>query len=143
MQLSLKNRNETYAEIFEKLPEARSLVLKTVYMLGEATQQKVADILEKPLNEISGRFTELCFYGFLKQTTSSISRRSNNKITVYAVTTTNERIDIINKHYQELVDKQKDLETDYHNGLSNYTIEVVRLQIFKIGKKIKELSKYC
>ena len=143
MQLSIKNRNKTYQEIFEKLPEARKRVYETIFELGYASVQEVARILDKLPSEISGRFTELKFFGLIKEKTSSVSNRSNNKVTVYTCTTSNERIDIINKHYQELIDKQKELENDFQKCLSNYTLEVVKLQIHKIKKKIDQLSKFC
>lgn len=143
MNLSLKHRNETYKEIFDKLPRSRREVYQSIYDLGHATLDTVCFNLNKTKNELSGRFTELKFFGLIREVSSSVSNRSNNKVTVYTCTTSTQRIEIVNKHYQELINKQKGLESDYQKGLSNHTLGVVKLEISKINKKIDQLSKFA
>lgn len=53
------NRDETYQRILSTLPEARRAVLHAVEELGAATSKEVAKHLGRPLNAISGRFSEL------------------------------------------------------------------------------------
>ncbi len=53
------NSLETYQAILSKLPERRAAVFSVIRDCGPITCQEIADLMGKPINEVSGRITEL------------------------------------------------------------------------------------
>lgn len=143
MELSIKHRNETYENIMDKLPEARRMVYETIYDLGRAKLSDVCFNLNKTKNEVSGRITELKFFGLVKEIDVAISNRSNNKVTVYTCTTSTERIEIVNKRYQELINERDALINDFNLKMSPYSLVLITKEKNRINKKIVQLSKFA
>lgn len=141
--LSVINRNETYKNIIEKLPNSRKVVYEVIYQLGYSSLDEVCFNLNKTKNELSGRITELKYFGLIKEVSDGISSRSNNKVTVYSCTTQEERISIVNKRYISLIEEQKKLESDFIEGISIFTLDLIKKRISSIKKKINQLSKFA
>ena len=59
MKTSIINRNNSHKAIIEKLPEKRRVVYAAIAMMGKCTAQMVARHLNVPINEVTGRITEL------------------------------------------------------------------------------------
>lgn len=59
-----ENSLEAYKSL--KLPKARKQVLAVIIHLEKATIEEVAIYLDKYPNQVSGRFTELCKAGIIK-----------------------------------------------------------------------------
>lgn len=143
MELSIKNRNETYINILDKLSNARKAAYQVISELGFASLDEVCINTNKTKNELSGRITELKHFGLIKEVSSGVSSRSNNKCTIYSCTSLEERIMIVNRHYVKLIDEQKKLESDFHLNLSKYSLCVIKTRIISIKRKINELSKFA
>ena len=140
---SILNRNQTYNKVYENLPESRRVVLATIFEMVYASLDQVCEYLDKTKNELSGRFTELKYFGFIKEVSNNISSRSNNRVTVYCCTSEQERIMIVNDLYRDLIDEKKSLESDYHKGISRHTLKMVKKRISQIESRINLLSKFA
>lgn len=143
MELSIKHRNETYEKIKEKLSESRRVVYESIADLGQTDLDTICFNLNRTKNELSGRITELKFYGLIKEVGDNISSRSNNKVTLYTLTTPEEQIEIVNKTFVELREKSDSLVNDYNLGLSKFSINLIKREIRKINAKIKQLEKFA
>ena len=143
MELSIKHRNETYEKIKEKLSESRRVVYESIADLGQTDLDTICFNLNRTKNELSGRITELKFYGLIKEVGDNISSRSNNKVTLYTLTTPEEQIEIVNQTFVELREKSDSLVNDYNLGLSKFSINLIKNEIRKINAKIKQLEKFA
>lgn len=143
MELSIKHRNETFEAIKEKLSESRRVVYQAIADLGQTDLDTICFNLNRTKNELSGRITELKFYGLIKEVGDNISSRSNNKVTLYILTTPEEQIEIVNKTFVELREKSDSLVNDYNLGLSKFSINLIKREIRKINAKIKQLEKFA
>lgn len=60
MKTSIEIRNAAYFEIAERLPLCRKRVYQAILTLGEdATNKKISELLEIPINRVTGRVSEL------------------------------------------------------------------------------------
>lgn len=78
---SIQNRNESYYAILAELPEKRARVYQAILKLNKATTQQVAAHLEIPINEVSGRITELSKAGLVLAVGSIYNSRTGKNNT--------------------------------------------------------------
>ena len=121
METTILNRNTAFREIQDKLPKRRKYIYELIQAIGVISPQELCDKYSFKSNEVSPRFTELRNSGYIKIVGSRISKRSNKLNAMYSITTKEERIDIINKKYQELIDQKNNLINDLNLGLSELT----------------------
>lgn len=139
---SIKNRNAAFHSIVEKLPDNRRLIFELIQENKQITAQEIAEKYRKPINEITGRITELKNYCFVVEVGSKENRFTNKKNTIYQVIQSeDERINLINKRYVELRDTKDSLINDYNLNLSKISKELLKKEINKIQTKINFLEK--
>ncbi len=140
--ISIENRNQTYFSILEKLSDGKREVYNIIKELVNASLDDVSELLGKHKNEFSGRVTELkneCLIVEIEKPAKS--RRSNNTVTLYRLTTEEERIDLLNFKHLELIHYKRELNNDLLNlDLCELTKELVTKEIKKVSKSIKKLS---
>jgi hypothetical protein len=138
---TIKNRNTAYKNL--KLSKKRQYVYDMIEALGKASPQYLcAEYPMLKINSIVGRFTELRESGHIKILYHSTNPSTGQKNAWYGITTKDERINIINKKYQSLVDKKSNLERDWVFGslqLSGITRDMIQKEINKIDLQIKNL----
>ena len=139
MEVTLENRNNAFKEIQDKLPKRRKYIYELIQAIGIVSPQEICEKYSFKSNEISPRFTELRNSGYIKIVGSRLSKRSNKYNAVYRITTEEERIEIINKKYQELIDQKNKLINDLNLGLSELTKSTVKKHIYKIDNIISSL----
>jgi DNA-binding Lrp family transcriptional regulator len=143
MQTSILNRNEAYNSIIEKLPKKRKEVFNVISVLGKASLENIAKFLKCRPSDISGRITELkkCF--LIKEFCSADSRRTGNPVTVYILTTEDDRIDSVNEKFIELRTERDRITNDLNlnKALSQALRRIGLDRINKINKEIKALKK--
>jgi len=139
METTILNRNTAFREIQDKLPKRRKYIYELIQAIGVISPQELCDKYSFKSNEVSPRFTELRNSGYIKIVGSRISKRSNKLNAMYSITTKEERIDIINKKYQELIDQKNNLINDLNLGLSELTKSAVKKHINKIDCIIASL----
>ena len=139
---TIKNRNTAYKNL--KLSKKRQYVYEMIQALEKTSPQYLCQ--EYPIlkiNSIVGRFTELRESGHIKILYHSTNPNTGQKNAWYGITTESERIDIINKKYQALVDKKSALERDWvfrSLQLSEITRDMIKKEINKIDLQIKNLK---
>jgi transcription initiation factor IIE alpha subunit len=141
METAVQNRNTAFIEVETKLPKKRKYVYEMIANHGDLSPQKLCDITKRKFNEIAPRFTELRESGHIKILYHATNKETGNNNAWYCITTKDERIEIINRMYQSLIDKKDKMINDLNLNLSYLTKEMVKKEIKKIDIQIKNLDK--
>ncbi len=78
-----------YEGIKKKLGPKQQKVYDALYILGEATNERLSDVLDWPINEITPRINELVKYGRVVNTRLG-NNRSGRKAKLWAITDPND-----------------------------------------------------
>src|SRR5690606_31554829 len=114
---SVHNRNQAFTAIAAQLPEKRQRVFQMILRHPNITAQELSQKTMLPINEITGRITELKNAFLVVEIGSKRNRYSNKKNTAYRVVhSVDERIDLINAAFIRLREQREKLESDYHAG---------------------------
>lgn len=141
MNLAIQNRNLAFVNIIDKLPQKRQLIYKLIKKHEPCTLEEICNIYGFN-RTVSGRLTELKNACLILEHGSKVSESSNNKCTVYkTVSNPNERINLINLSYADLVEKKDSLINDYNLGMSQFSRDLLDKELVKINSKIKNLEK--
>lgn len=143
MGIAIQNRNDAFHSNIEKLSQRRRNVYRIIRNYGQITASQIKDKMRLGINQVSGRITELKKMCLIIEVGSVKSEKSNVNHTLYRITSKNEQIDLVNKRYQDLINEQKELENDYHLGLSKHSLEIIKKRISGIKKEINQLSKFA
>lgn len=143
MSNSIINRNKSYISITDKLPSKRKRVYEIILLhKGGITAQGISERYNVPINQITGRITELKEMCFIKEGGSEISPATGNRRTKWlAVTDQDEYLNMSNLMYSQLTDKKNKLVNDKILNLSNHTRDFIDREIRSIDKKIFGLGK--
>ena len=140
---SIINRNRSYISITDKLPSKRKRVYEIILLHKSGiTAQGISERYSVPINQITGRITELKEMCFIKEGGSELSPATGNRRTKWiAVTDPDEYINLSNLMYAELTHKKNMLVSDKILNLSNHTRDFIDREIRNIDKKIFGLGK--
>ena len=142
---TIKNRNNTYKLIADKLPKKREQIYDLILKEHPCSPQEIKEkysYVKNMTRNVAMRFTELREAGYIVEHGIYIND-TGHACSSYRPTTKDERIDIINKKYQCLVDKKSALERDWVFGglqLSGITKDMIQKEINKIDFQIKNLK---
>ena len=136
------NRNAAYHSIVDKLPEKRKLIFELIKENKQCTAQELSEKYLLPINEITGRITELKDFCLIVEIDSKDNRWTGCKNTTYQVIQTeDERINLINKKFVQYRDAKDKLINDYNLHLSDISKELLNKEIKKLQTKINHLEK--
>ncbi len=142
MNTSIHNRNQAFVAIAEHLPEKRQRVFQMILLNQNITAQELAQKTMLPINEITGRITELKNAFLIVETGSKTNRHSNKKNTAYrVVNSVDERADLINAAFVKLSEQREVLEGDCHLGISRLSLSLIQKEIVKIKSRQRALEK--
>ena len=137
-----QNRNRTYSLIVDNLPAKRQqiyqLILQEYPCSPQELLQKYSESLKNISRNVAMRFTELREYGYIIEYGTYIND-TGHSCARYRPTSKEERIEIIDKKYQELVDKKDKLVSDLIKNLSPLTKEIVVKEVKKIDNQLNNL----
>jgi len=137
-----RNRNRTYSLIVDNLPAKRQqiyqLILQEYPCSPQELLQKYSESLKNISRNVAMRFTELREYGYIVEYGTYIND-TGHSCARYRPTSKEERIEIIDKKYQELVDKKDKLVSDLILNLSPLTKEMVVKEVKKIDNQLNNL----
>lgn len=142
---TIKNRNNTYKLIVDSLPGKRKEIYNLILQEYPCSPQEIKEKyshLKSISRNVAMRFTELRESGYIVEHGIYIND-TGHACSSYRPTSKDERIDIINKKYQALVDKKSALERDWVFGslqLSGITKDMIQKEINKIDLQIKNLK---
>lgn len=138
-----QNRNRTYSIIVDNLPAKRQqiyqLILEEYPCSPQELIQKYSDNLKNISRNVAMRFTELREYGYIIEYGTYIND-TGHSCARYRPTSKDERIEIINKKYQELTNNKAQLVNDLNLGLSSMSRTIVIRELSKINNQIKNLK---
>jgi len=84
-QLTIFNRNTSYKELLDKLPESRARVLKALEKLGKATNKEISNFLGLPVNSVTGRCKELREYNVVIESGSKWDANTKRNVTLFQI----------------------------------------------------------
>lgn len=142
MQTTIQTRNQAYANIQDMLPEKRKRIYNIISLFGPCTPQQICREENWQHNVVNPRFTELAEVGLIKEVGKIENKFSSNLNTLWEITSDAERIQINNKRFVELRNKKDAILTDFHLNMSSCSIEILKLEIHRIDKQIKNLEKW-
>lgn len=145
MNTAIENRNETFRAIQPELKDSCQKVLGAIRTLRKAgrdvTAKRIARYLEVPINQVTGRLTELRD-DYVRIKESGTIKTGNHPITTWEeITDEDERREAIYERYRGLTAQVEALESDYLNGNSEFTTLEIRKKIEKIEKQLKIIKK--
>ena len=141
MSIATQNRNKAYFEITEKLNKKCQLILELIKENKGITRQELSDKYCIPINEVSGRITELEKMCLIHATRSSKNSITNKLNTVYeAIRGERLIIEMRNQKAQELIDIRNGMVNDYILGMSPHTKALIENEKRKIEKELKLVS---
>ena len=134
---SIYTRNKSYINISNRIPAKRKRIYEIIVSnMQGITAQEISIRYNIPINQITGRITELKDMCFIKEGKMTFNNLTHN----YCITDNDEFLDLTNKKYIQLLDKQSALISDHLNNFSKYTKDFIKKELLKIEKKIKQLS---
>ncbi|MDV3585580.1 hypothetical protein ATE49_15425 [Elizabethkingia miricola] len=131
--------NQTYSQVREHLPEKRRLVYDAIKEMKSCTFYDVANYLRLEINQVSNRFNELLFAGYIKV----IGSEKNGIYERDLYTIIENKSEIIKtqeKLYQGYVDSKSELEQDFHRCQTNEGKNLLRKRINHLKTKINNLK---
>tara|TARA_R100001369_G_scaffold80222_1_gene110483 strand:- start:1872 stop:2318 length:447 start_codon:yes stop_codon:yes gene_type:complete len=139
---SIENRNKTYKNIVNRIPAKRKRIYEIIVLHTQGiTAHQISERYNIPINQITGRITELKEMCFIKEDQLQFNHITGNHCTSYkAITDNNEFLVLTNNKYIELMDKQTALISDHLHSFSKYTDDFIRKELAKIEKKIKQID---
>ena len=132
-----QNRNRTYSLIVDNLPAKRQQIYQLI-LQEYPCSPKYSESLKNISRNVAMRFTELREYGYIVEYGTYIND-TGHSCARYRPTSKEERIEIIDKKYQELVDKKDKLVSDLILNLSPLTKEMVVKEVKKIDNQLNNL----
>ena len=142
MNTSTHNRNQAFVAISAHLPEKRQRVFQLILQHQNITAQELAQKTMLPINEITGRITELKNAFLIVETGSKTNKHSKKKNTAYrVVNSVDERIDLINVAFVRLREQREVLEDDCRLNISFLSHILIRKEIVKIKSRQRALEK--
>lgn len=141
MKRSILNRNKSYHQIKDDLPSKRRKIFDIIEKHNGITAQEISLRYNYPINQVSGRITELKDLCFIKECGTELNPFTRTYNTRYDIIKDLDEFNQLNREkYVELRDKKDSLIRDYQQSLSPYTMEYVKNEIRKIDKKIDKLG---
>lgn len=142
MNTSTSNRNQAFVAISAHLPEKRQRVFQLILRHTNITAQELAQKTMLPINEITGRITELKNAFLIVETGSKTNRHSNKKNTAYrVVNSVDERVDLIYDALTRLHVQRWALESDSGLDVSELSLSLIQKEILKIKSRQRALEK--
>jgi len=142
MKTTTQTRNLAYSNIQDMLPERRKQIYNIIALYGACTPQQICRSKNWQHNVVNPRFTELAEVGLIKEAGKVENKFSGNLNTLWEITSEAERIEINKKRFVELRNKKDAILTDFHFNMSGHSIDILKLEIHRIDKQIKNLEKW-
>jgi|TARA_R100001463_G_scaffold124211_2_gene181098 hypothetical protein len=141
METSTLNRNESFKKAQPKLSEKRQLLLNVLKLYPKGlTSEEIVDKTKMPINQVSGRLSELKSMFYISGDGSKRCIHTGNYRTIWRVTNSDWRIFQTNKAFVELRTQKDQLVRDKNRGVSTYTFEVLKKEIRRIDRLINQLA---
>jgi hypothetical protein len=141
MENSILNRNTTYIKEKPRLSRKRQLILDVLKQSSTGlTSLDIVRLTKMPINQVSGRLSELKQMFYISGNGSMRSHYTGNYLTIWRVCNNDWRIYKTNKAFVELRKQKDHLISDKYRGVSTYTLTLLKKEIKKIDNLITKLT---
>ncbi len=141
MNLSIENRNEAFRNIVETLPQKRAKIFTLIAENQPCTIQQLCKVSLLPINEISGRITELknaCLIIEQGKRENANTRHSN---TLYKVANPLEKYNLYINRKMNLLRDKEELMNHLEIGSTGIVSQLINKQLKKVLKELEMLNK--
>jgi len=142
MKNTQKEKEKLFNSIMETLHPKRKYIFEMIQQNPNLTPLEIAFHSNTPNLEINSQTAFLKNEFLIVQTGFKINKKTNAKEPTYrAVSSMDERNDLINKRFVELRTEKEKLEHDYIKITTNISRTTLQKEIDKLNNKIKELDR--
>lgn len=138
---STENRNESFKGVVDRLPQKRKEVYELIQSNPNITIQEAGEILVKPINEVSGRFTELKEVFLIIESENKINGRSGFKNVSYRILKAEIAHDLVVLELSKLMDKIDKLRFDSSRCAHDFSIDLLNSEAKKLESKLNRIRR--
>lgn len=138
---NLAPKTEAYIKMRNKITENMEDVLEAIKKLQPCTYTDVADHLQRPINSITNRISELVKIG-LVFTDGSVEVDGNRR-SLFVVCDHETAKNLQNKLLEKFIAEKKDLENDLRNGgLSENTKNLLQVRLVALYAQLRRITRF-
>lgn len=138
---NLAPKTEAYLKMRNKITENMEDVLEAIKRLQPCTYTDVADHLQRPLNSITNRISELVKIGLID--VRGVREHNGYKRSLFYVCDHSTAKNLQNKLLEKFIAEKKDLENDLRNGgLSENTKNLLQVRLVAIYAQLRRITRF-
>lgn len=138
---SIDNRNESFQGVVDRLPQRRKEVYELIKSNPNITIQEASEKLGKPINEVSGRFTELKENFLICESENKINGRSGFKNVSYCVLKSEIAKELAVVELSSLMDKIDMIRFDSSRCQYWFVIDLLNSEAKKLESKLNRIRR--
>ena len=138
---NLQPRTEAYIKMRNKITENMEDVLEAIRTLQPCTYTDVADHLERPINSITNRISELVKIGLID--VRGVREHNGYNRSLFVVCDHSTAKNLQNKLLEKFVAEKKDLENDLSkNGLSEHAKNLISVRLVALYAQLRRITRF-
>ena len=138
---NLAPKTEAYLKVREKITDNMVDVLEAIQKLQPCTYTDVAEYLERPLNSITNRISELVKIGLID--VRGVRQHNGYNRSLFVVCDHSTAKNLQNKLLEKFIAEKKDLENDLRNGgLSENTKNLLQVRLVAIYAQLRRITRF-
>lgn len=138
---NLQPKTEAYIKMRNKITENMEDVLEAIRTLQPCTYTDVADHLERPLNSITNRISELVKIGLID--VRGVREYNGYNRSLFVVCDKETAKNLQNKLLEKFVAEKNDLENDLRKGgLSGHAQNLLQVRLVAIYAQLRRITRF-
>lgn len=138
---NLAPKTEAYLKMRNKITENMEDVLEAIRTLQPCTYTDVADHLERPLNSITNRISELVKIGLID--VRGVREHNGYNRSLFYVCDHSTAKNLQNKLLEKFIAEKKDLENDLSKGgLSENTKNLISVRLVALYTQLRRITRF-
>ncbi|GEM_PF-1012579 len=138
---NLQPRTEAYLKIRNKISDNMEEVLGAIRTLQPCTYTDVAEYLQRPINSITNRISELVKIGLID--VRGVREHNGYNRSLFVVCDHSTAKNLQNKLLEKFIAEKKDLENDLRNGgLSENTKNILQVRLVAIYAQLRRITRF-
>lgn len=138
---SVENRNESFKGVVDRLTQRRKEVYELIKSNPNITIQEAGEKLGKPINEVSGRFTELKEVFLIVESENKINGRSGFKNVSYCVLKSELAKELAVVELSKLMDKIDMIRFDSSRCQYGFVVDLLNSEAKKLESKLNRIRR--
>ena len=138
---NLQPRTEAYIKMRNKITENMEDVLEAIRTLQPCTYTDVADHLERPINSITNRISELVKIGLID--VRGVREHNGYSRSLFYVCDKETAKNLQNKLLEKFIKEKKDLESDLSKGgLSEHAKNLISVRLVALYAQLRRITRF-